>query len=245
VVTPRPSPLYSPGVEIELLGFDADDTLWHNMPIFRSAEARIAELLSRYHDPEWITRRLDETQIRNLEHFGYGIKGFTLSMIETAIELSEGRITGEEIRQILETAREMLQAPVELMDGVSEAIRRLSEDYELILITKGDLFDQEGKLARSGLGEYFDHVQVVSRKDSETYETILSRFGIARDRFAMVGDSLRSDILPVVEIGSTAVHIPPERQWDHEIVSLEGIDRTRWVQLDSIAELPEWLERNG
>jgi putative hydrolase of the HAD superfamily len=230
-------------MEIELLGFDADDTLWHNMPLFRSAESRFAELLFPYHDPEWIAQRLDETQIRNLEHFGYGIKGFTLSTIETAIELSEGRISGEEIRQILETAKEMLQAPVELMTGVAEAIRCLSERYELILITKGDLFDQEGKLARSGLGDYFDHVQVVSRKDPETYGTILERFGIAPDRFAMVGDSLRSDILPVVEIGSIAIHIPTERQWIHEVVDLEGVDHTRWVQLDSIAELPGWLEK--
>jgi putative hydrolase of the HAD superfamily len=229
-------------MEIELLGFDADDTLWHNMPIFRSAEARFAELLSPYHDREWIARRLDEAQIRNLEHFGYGIKGFTLSTIETAIELSEGRISGEEIRQILETAKEMLQAPVELMNGVAESIRCLSERYELILITKGDLFDQEGKLARSGLGDYFDHVQVVSRKDRETYGTILERFGIDPERFAMVGDSLRSDILPVIEIGSIAIHIPTERQWIHEVVDLEELDRTRWVQLDSIAELPGWLE---
>lgn len=230
-------------MEIDLIGLDADDTLWHNMPIFLSAETRFRELISRYHNEDWIEQRLHETQVSNLEHFGYGIKGFTLSMIETAIDLSEGRITGNEIRQLIETAKEMLSAPVDLLDGVEETIADLAERYRLILITKGDLFDQEGKLARSGIGHYFDDVHIVSIKTAETYASILESHSIAPERFVMVGDSLRSDVAPVIEIGGRAVHIPVPNQWSHEIVPVEEIvNRSRFVELSTIRHLPAWLE---
>ena len=233
---------YTRCVEIELIGLDADDTLWHNMPIFVSAEERFRAILSRYHDEEWIEKRLNETQVRNLEHFGYGIKGFTLSMIETAIDLSEERITGAEIRQLIEIAREMLTAPVELLDGARDTVEALAGRYRLILITKGDLFDQEGKLARSGLGSHFEHAHIVSAKTTETYQSILASHGVAPEKFVMVGDSLRSDIVPVIEIGGHGVHIPVENQWSHEIVPLDEIvDRSRFVELSTIRQLPEAL----
>ncbi|MBW3672345.1 MAG: HAD family hydrolase [Acidobacteria bacterium] len=239
-------------VEIELIGLDADDTLWHNMPIFVSAEARFREMLSHYHDDEWIDQRLNETQLKNLEHFGYGIKGFTLSMIETAIDLSEGRVTGNEIRQLIELSRAMLSAPVELLDGVEETVETLAGQYRLILITKGDLFDQEGKLARSRLGSHFEQVHIVSAKTSDTYASILRSHGVTPEQFVMVGDSLRSDIVPVIEIGANAVHIPVENQWSHEIVPLEEIvDRSRFIELPTIRQRPsgshvsDWQSRSS
>lgn len=222
----------------ELIGFDADDTLWHNMPIFRNAHERFAEMLVDYHEPEWVMSRLDETEIRNLETYGYGIKGFSLSMIETAIDLTEGRITGTRIREILELTREMLNAPIELMEGARETVEALSHDHELILITKGDLFDQEAKLARSGLGEHFDHVKVVSAKTPETYREVLSQLGVEPSRFVMVGDSLRSDVLPVAEIGGRAFHVPCEGAWAHEHVDTSEVPAGTYVELGSISELP-------
>lgn len=238
---PRPSSILV-RVEIELIGLDADDTLWHNMPIFVSAETRFREMLSHYHDEQWIEQRLNETQVKNLEHFGYGVKGFTLSMIETAIDLSEGRITGTDIRQLIDLSKEMLSAPVELLDGVEETVAVLAARYRLVLITKGDLFDQEGKLARSGLGSYFEHAHIVSAKTSDTYASILASHDTSPEQFVMVGDSLRSDVVPVIELGAHAVHIPVENQWSHEVVPLEEIvDRSRFIELPTIRQLPDWL----
>src|SRR5687768_3259022 len=142
----------------DVVALDADDTLWHNETLFTATQTHFRELLARYHDPEWIDRRLYETETRNLSHFGYGVKGFTLSMIETAIELTEGRVTGAEVQRIVDLGREMLRAPVDLLDGVAETVAALADAYRLVLVTKGDLFDQESKLARSGLGDAFSAV---------------------------------------------------------------------------------------
>jgi putative hydrolase of the HAD superfamily len=227
--------------KINVIAFDADDTLWHNEPIFYSAKDKFARLLSAYHEEEWIAQRLDEAEIRNIKHFGYGIKGFTLSMIETAVELTEGRITGREIQEILGFTREMLAAPIHLLDGVRETIEELSRDYNLMVITKGDLFDQETKLARSGLGDFFSKFEIVSKKNRETYETITAKYGIDPKEFVMVGNSLKSDVLPVLEIGAMAVHVPYETEWFHEAVDeceLEGKD---FVRIENISRLPSWL----
>jgi putative hydrolase of the HAD superfamily len=177
---------------LEIIGFDADDTLWHNETLYARSQEKFARLLSPYHEPAWIAQRLYATEMRNLKQFGYGIKGFTLSMIETAIELTEGRIQGHEIQAIIDLAREMLQAPVDLLPGVQPVLERLSRRYPLLLITKGDLFDQTTKIARSGLADYFQQVEVVPEKDEGTYRQILRRQGIAPERFLMVGNSLRS-----------------------------------------------------
>src|SRR6478672_3740029 len=149
----------------EVIAFDADDTLWHNETVFQATEKQFAELLARHHPADWVRERLFATEMKNLQHFGYGIKGFTLSMIETAIDLTEGNISGDEIRQILAWGHEMLRAPVQLLDGVRETVEALSTEHRLMLLTKGDLFDQESKLARSGLGDYFSEVQIVSEKN--------------------------------------------------------------------------------
>jgi len=226
---------------IDVIAFDADDTLWHNEPIYLTTHDKFKELLRQYHNEEWIAPRLNETEIRNLQHFGYGIKGFTLSMIETAIELSEGRVSVNEIQAIIGFGKEMLQAPVELLDGVAETIVQLAESYELMLITKGDLFDQEAKIARSGLGDYFSRIEVVSEKDVDTYKRITAKHGIAPQRFLMVGNSLKSDILPVIAMGGRAVYIPYKTTWVHERVAVTDFEPKKYHELKNISFLPSLL----
>lgn len=227
--------------QISVIAFDADDTLWHNEPIFYSAKDKFAQFLSTYHSVDWIAQKLDEAEIRNLQHFGYGIKGFTLSMIETAIELTEGRITGREIQEVIGFAREMLSAPIELLDGVRETIEELAI-YNLMVITKGDLFDQETKLARSGIGDYFSRFEIVSKKDKQTYKTVTEKYGINPNEFVMVGNSLKSDILPVLEIGGTAVHVPYKTEWFHEAVAESELNGKEFVTIEKISLLPHWLK---
>lgn len=229
---------------ITTIGFDADDTLWHNERIFLHTKEKYKRLLAGYHDDEWVERHLDEAESRNIQHFGYGVKGFTLSMIETACELTEGRITGAEVRQIIDFAREMLASPVEVLEGVQETVQQLAGTYSLMVITKGDLMDQEAKVARSGLGEHFDKVEIVSRKTRETYTAVLERNGIPPGEFLMVGNSLRSDILPVLQIGANAVYIPYESEWFHEKVSDEDLEGLEFGTLEAISQLPGWIEKN-
>lgn len=226
---------------VDVIAFDADDTLWHNERMFQATEVQFAELLSGYHPTEWVRERLFATEMKNLGHFGYGIKGFILSMIETALDLTESRIGGAEVRRIVEWGHEMLQHPVQLLDGVRETIEALNGRYRLMLLTKGDLFDQESKLARSGLGEFFDAVEIVSTKNATTYRTILTRHAIAPERFVMVGNSLRSDVLPALEAGALAVHIPYETTWAHEHLDAETLAGKEFGVLERIAELPDWL----
>lgn len=225
------------------VAFDADDTLWHNESLFHDAQQQLTTILSHYHDAEWILKHLYDTETRNLHHFGYGVKGFTLSMVETAIELSEGRITGTEVQQIIDLGKAMLQAPVEVLPHVRETIQQLEGRYRLMVITKGDLFDQESKVARSGLGDLFEHVEVVSEKNPATYQAFLDRQGIAPSSFVMVGNSLRSDILPIIEIGGTAIHIPYHITWEREVVEATP-ESHGYVALKSIGDVPAWLGRN-
>ncbi|HXG65834.1 MAG TPA: HAD family hydrolase [Blastocatellia bacterium] len=225
----------------DVIAFDADDTLWHNEPLFTRTKRKFEQLLTKYHSPEWIDRRLDETEMRNIRHFGYGIKGFTLSMIETAVELTEGRVTGAEIMEIIGFAREMMQHPVELLEGAHETVTTLAESYKLILVTKGDLFDQESKIARSGLGDYFSAVEIVSEKVQHAYEKIMARHGIQPSRFLMVGNSLRSDILPVIAAGGYAVYVPYPTTWIHEHVEDYDREQTRLIEIERINLLPSVL----
>jgi putative hydrolase of the HAD superfamily len=228
---------------ITTIAFDADDTLWHNERLFLSIKDKYKSLLSEYHDGDWIERRLDEAETRNIQHFGYGVKGFTLSMIETACQLTEGRITGDRILEIISFAREMLQAPIDVLEGVRETIAALSGEYRLMVITKGDLLDQEAKLARSGLGDYFKAFEIVPRKDRGIYKYILRRHQIQPDEFVMVGNSLKSDILPVLEIGALAVHVPYETEWFHEKVSDEELKDKDFARLERMSDLPAWLKQ--
>lgn len=233
--TPRP--------HFSIIAFDADDTLWHNERLYADAQQRFAQLLSRYHPAEWIQEKLDETEARNIQHFGYGIKSFILSMIESSVELSEGRVSGQDIQAILEIAKEMLNAPVELLPQVAETIPLLAQKYRLMMITKGDLLDQEKKVQRSGLAAYFSTIEIVSQKEPKDYAQLLQRKGIAAESFIMIGNSLRSDICPVLELGGYAVYIPYEITWTHETSTPPPPGHPRYFEIAHMGELPDLLER--
>ena len=224
----------------DVIGFDADDTLWHNESIFTMTQGKFREILSS-HSPELIDQTLSSTQIKNLKLFGYGIKGFILSMIETYIQISNGEIKGNEIQKIIDFGRDMLAAPVDLLPYVHEVIDKLSKKYRLLLITKGDLIDQETKIFRSGLADYFTGVEIVSEKNSETYKNILNRHSIAVSSFIMIGNSMRSDIVPIVQIGGHAVHIPYYTTWDHE-QKHPYINPKNFKKLKHIGLLPKLIE---
>ncbi len=225
---------------IDVLAFDADDTLWHNERLFSWTQERFQSILNAYH-PEVVDQTLYATEKKNLQYFGYGIKGFVLSMVETAVELTQGEISGSEIKQILDFGKEMQNSPLELLPGVAEVLEAVAPQYRLMLITKGDLFDQEIKIARSGLAERFQDVEIVREKDPATYQRLLTKHQVAPERFLMVGNSLRSDILPVLEIGGHAVHVPYELTWAHE--HAEPPQHERFAQLPNLEALPAWLQQ--
>jgi putative hydrolase of the HAD superfamily len=229
--------------QLDLIALDADDTLWHNETMFSITQAKFLELLAGYHGPELIERKLYETELRNLNNFGYGVKGFTLSMIETAIELTDRQVSGAIIQQIIDFAKAMVHAPVELLDHVAEVVPWLAERYPLMLLTKGDLFDQESKLARSGLAEYFRHVEIVSDKTATSYRALFARYQIEPARFLMVGNSLRSDVLPVTALGGRAVYIPYHMTWAHETVAERDAQLHQYVELEHIGGLPKLIEQ--
>lgn len=224
----------------EIIAFDADDTLWHTERLYVDAQSEFRKLMERYDSP--VDDRLHQVEMRNLRRFGYGIKGFALSMIETAVELTGGRITGADIQAIVDQAKRMLTADVELIAHVDEALRSLVDRYPLMVITKGDLQDQETKIARSGLADCFRHVEIVSDKTRESYEALLRRHGIAPDRFLMVGNSLRSDILPVLAMGASAVYVPCELTWAHETAEPPPVDQPGFHKIEHIGLLPGLLE---
>ncbi|HTP02365.1 MAG TPA: HAD family hydrolase [Anaerolineales bacterium] len=225
-----------------IIAFDADDTLWHNERLYVRAQNRLKEILSRYMVDGQMDERLYQTEMRNLSHFGYGIKAFTLSLIETAIELTEGRVGARDIQQIIEGAREMMGADIELLDHASETLAMLSPNHRLMLITKGDLLDQETKIGRSGLAQHFQHIEIVSDKSAATYRAILRRHSVSPQDFLMVGNSLRSDILPVLEIGGNAVYIPQELSWLHENAETPAA-QPGFFQIKDLGELPMMIRR--
>ncbi len=227
----------------DLIIFDADDTLWHNLNQFWLTQDRFVELLSPYHDKKSINDRLYETEMRNMAHFGYGVKAFGLSMIETAIELSEGRIQGHEIKRIIDYCKEMLDDPIDLLPNVADTIHDLHHKYPLMIITKGDLLDQENKIARSGLADFFTKVEIVSNKTAETYAQVFAHHNLNPERLLMVGNSVKSDVLPIIEVGGRAVHIPYHTTWEHEMVDMSHIDEKPYYELDDIAQLPDFLEK--
>ena len=223
------------------IAFDADDTLWRNEDLYISIQERFARLLTTYQEDDVIQRELYETEMRNLKLFGYGIKAFTLSMIETSIEITGGQICGQDIQTIIDFAKEMREAPIHLLDQVEAVLAQLSTHYRLMLITKGDLFDQESKFARSGLATYFEIVEIVSDKSAETYAALLAKHRLTPERFLMVGNSLRSDILPLLAIGAQAVHIPYHATWAHEVVEPLSDHPPGYHELAHIAQLPDLL----
>lgn len=223
---------------ITAIGLDADDTLWHSENHFAVTEQRFADLVGPWIEGEQAARRLLDRERANLATFGYGVKGFTLSMIETAVEVSNGRVSAEAIQQIVDWGKEMLDHPVELLAGVAETIEQLRRSHRLVLITKGDLFHQESKIAESGLATHFEAIEILSEKSPEQYRKVLDRAGIDPAGFAMVGNSLRSDVLPVMDIGGHGIHIPYGILWGHEKVDEVPAGPT-FHRLDSIAELPD------
>jgi putative hydrolase of the HAD superfamily len=229
----------------DIIAFDADDTLWHNMPLYIEAQKKLARLLSDYIKPDELDNRLYTTEMHNVPFFGYGINSFTLSMIETAVKISNEKLPGETILEILDLAREMLRAPVQLIDHVPEVLAQVSQNYKLMIITKGDILDQCGKVERSGLAGYFSVIEVVHEKRPETYKRIIKNHRIDAGRFLMVGNSLKSDVLPVLAVGGAAVHIPHEITWAYESVSLESSDDSKHVELEHIGLLPDWLEKEA
>ncbi|HYE50628.1 MAG TPA: HAD family hydrolase [Azospirillaceae bacterium] len=225
---------------IETVAFDADDTLWHNESIFDLTQKRFEELLADYADRDHLAERILATEKRNLRHYGYGVKGYSLSLIETAIDVSEGRVPASVIARVLDFAKEMLAHPVELLPGVRETLESLSGRYRLIVVTKGDLMDQEQKIARSGLGDLFEAVEIVSEKDAAVYRRLFTRHCGAPDCAVMVGNSVRSDVLPALEAGAFAAHVPYPLTWAHEAAEAPR-DEPRYVLLERIDQLPDWL----
>jgi putative hydrolase of the HAD superfamily len=229
-------------VTVEVLGLDGDDTLWRNEEYFADTQRAFRALLAGYvGDDVDLDDRLNTTERANLELFGYGVKGFTLSLVETAIEASSARITATDIEQLLDLGKALLRRPVALLEGVAETVPLLAQRYRLIVITKGDLWNQEQKLAGSGLAELMWRIEIVAEKDTATYKRILDQYDVDPSRFVMVGNSVRSDVLPVLEVGARAVHIPHEHTWIQELAEHDGNVPT----LDSILDLPAWLEARG
>jgi putative hydrolase of the HAD superfamily len=227
---------------VRVVGFDGDDTLWHSETRFHVTQGEFRELLKRHVPDVNVDARLAETEMKNLSIYGYGVKSFTLSMLETAIELTQRRIPTTDLEVILGWGKRMLMEPTNLLDGAEDTLGALSGRYELLLITKGDLFDQESKLARSGLGHLLGGVEILSDKNKETYRGVFQRRAIKPEEFVMVGNSLRSDIVPVVELGGRAVHIPYEVTWAHEEVREDELPKDGWQRLETIRELPAALE---
>ena len=224
------------------IGFDADDTLWQNEQFFRLTERRFSELLAGYAEPGHLVERLLAAERKNLAAYGFGIKGFTLSMIETAIEVTEGRAPASVIQAILKTGREMLSHPVETLPHVRETLAALAGDYRLVMITKGDLFDQERKLAASGLGDFFDAVEIVSDKKPDTYRRIFARHGDGAERAMMVGNSLKSDVLPALDAGGWGVFVPHELTWVLEHAE-EPANHPRFRKIAHLGELEAEIRR--
>ena len=224
----------------DAIGFDADDTLWHNERLFSMTQEKFRGILKE-HAADLVDRQLLDTEKKNLQVFGYGIKGFVLSMIETSIQLTKGEISGNEIEQIMDFGREMLTAPIQLLEHVEDTLQQLQNKYILMLITKGDLIDQETKFARSGLSDYFNSIEIISEKNVPAYQKIMDKHQIQPERFLMVGNSLRSDILPVLEMGGTAVYIPYEIDWAHEHDSKPG-SSSSFHEMKHLGQLPGWLK---
>ncbi|WP_027125137.1 HAD family hydrolase [Gelidibacter mesophilus] len=222
---------------IKVIGFDADDTLWVNETYFRDAELEFSKLMAAYETANKIDQELFKRQIENLPLYGYGIKGFILSMVEIALELSNNSIGNETIAAILNLGKAMLNKPVELLDGVEEVLKTLSQDYRLIVVTKGDLLDQERKLEKSGLLKYFHHIEVVSDKQEANYSNLLNHLDIKPSEFLMIGNSLKSDILPLINIKAQAIHVPFHTTWIHEQVVPSKPEHQKFNTIHSLLEV--------
>ena len=226
--------------QITTIGFDADDTLWVNETYFRQAEEKFAMLLEGYETKNKIDQELFKMEIKNLDLYGYGIKGFMLSMVESALELSNNEIPQATLTKILNLGKEMIAKPVEVLEGVEKVLAELKTKYRLLVLTKGDLLDQERKLERSGLTKYFHHVEVLSDKKEINYQKLLNHLQIEVKEFLMIGNSLKSDVLPLLQIGAKAIHAPFHTTWQHEEVIVEK-DNRNYLELNNLDEIIEYL----
>ncbi|WP_050528121.1 HAD family hydrolase [Pseudorhodobacter aquimaris] len=227
--------------KILTVGFDADDTLWQNEAFFRLTQAHFVDLLSDYATPDHLSERLLAAERRNLGQYGFGIKGFVLSMIETAIEVTQGRVAATVIAEIMAAGREMLDHPIELLPHAQDAVVAAARDHQVLLITKGDLLDQERKLAQSGLGDLFHGVEIISDKTPEAYVRIFARHGGTAERALMVGNSLKSDVIPVISVGGHGVHIPHGETWALEYAEPPEADHPRYHALPDLGGLSALL----
>ncbi len=227
-------------MDIKVIAFDADDTLWVNEPYFRQTEEAFCNLLGEYATLHELERELLKIEIQNLSLYGYGIKGFVLSMVETALRVTNNTINAKIIEQILDLGKQMLNQPIELLDGVEEVLQTLKDKYRLVVATKGDLLDQERKLKKSNLMGYFHHVEVMSEKDDANYLKLIKHLDIQPNELLMVGNSLKSDIVPVLNVGGYAIHVPYHITWAHE--QIEGaVDNERFKSLESIRDVLEFV----
>jgi putative hydrolase of the HAD superfamily len=220
----------------KVIAFDADDTLFVNEPYFQETENKFCELMSDYLSHQGLSQELFKIEIQNLELYGYGIKGYILSMIEAAMKISNKTISIDVIEKIIQYGKELLQKPIELLDGVEETLTQLHGKYKLVVATKGDLLDQRRKLHNSGLGHFFHHIEVMSDKKEKDYEDLLKRLDIKPNEFFMIGNSLKSDVLPVLEIGGFAVHIPFHTTWEHEKIN-HTVEHENFKTLTTISEV--------
>lgn len=227
---------------IKVIAFDADDTLWVNEPFFREAEEEFASLLEAFMPRHSSIKELYLTEIENLGLYGYGIKGFMLSMIQTALRISDHKINAKAIDRILAIGYDMMQKPVEILPGVEEVLAKLKQDYRLVMATKGDLVDQEKKLKKSGLDHYFHHIEIMSEKKEVDFAKLVRHLDVAPDEFLMLGNSLKSDVLPVLELGGHAIHIPFHITWGHETITHE-IEHDNFYQADNISQVVEIIRR--
>lgn len=223
-------------MDIKVIAFDADDTLWINEPYFREAETEFCQLMESYLPQHTSARELLQTEIKNLSLYGYGIKGFMLSMIETALSISNKTIDISVVEKIIEIGKSLLARPVEILEGVEDVLSVLKDNYRLVVATKGDLLDQERKLRNSGVLHFFHHVEIMSDKQEADYRKLLKHLDIRPEQFLMIGNSLKSDVLPVLAIGGHAIHIPYHTTWEHERVDVH-IDDLRFRQVEHISEI--------
>jgi len=228
---------------IEMIAFDADDTLWENEKFYQNALAKFREILAPWESPEGVNEIVNEIEHRNMKHYGYGIKAFILSLIEAALQISEHEIHATEIEKILRIGRSMLEADIHMMPNVIETLEALKEKYPLMVITKGDLLDQTAKVKRSGIEEFFTTVEVVNDKTEESYLKILNTHQINPQGLLMVGNSIRSDILPILNIGGKAVYIPADNTWSHEMVADFNREVDGYYELPHIGQLPDLIQR--
>ena len=222
---------------IKVIAFDADDTLWVNETYFREAEHQFAKLLANYETENKIDQELFKKEIENLHYYGYGIKGFVLSMVECALEISNYQISQKKIEQIVNIGKEMLEKPIELLPDIKQVLESLQNNYKLIVATKGDLLDQERKLEKSGLLKYFHHIEVMSDKQPKDYLKLIQHLDIHPNELLMIGNSLKSDVLPLIEVGSSAIHIPFHTTWVHEEVTEEEKSTTNYKTVLNIKEV--------